>query len=236
MARQLEGLTAIVTGASKGIGREIVRKLLLQGMNVVAVARGELGLERLQEEMGAGKQLLAVACDIRDALEVERLFEVATDEFGRIEVLINNAGVGTFGSIEDTDLADVDDMVDTNLKAMYYCCKTAFTHMKKRGGGQLVNIAAVLGLEAIAQAAAFCMTKFGVIGLSESLRREGQSHGIRVSVVAPGLTQTDFGDRPATDKPDGLKPESVAEAVWGLLTQNEEVKGATSVLRHEERD
>lgn len=236
MARQLEGLTAIVTGASKGIGREIVRRLLEQGVNVVAVARSEMGLERLQAEMDAGKLLLGVACDIRDALEVERLFEVATDRYGRIAMLINNAGVGYFGPIEDMDAADAEEMFDTNLKAMFYCCKSAFAHMKKRGGGRIVNVAAVLGLEAIPDAAAFCATKSGVIGLSESLRREGQRHEIRVDVLAPGLTQTDFGQQPAIAKPDGLKPETVADAVVYLLGQGDEVKGTTLVLRHHEKD
>src|SRR6478752_4403945 len=115
MARQLAGQTAIVTGASRGIGRAIVRNLLELGINVVAVARNEYGLERLQEEMRVGKRLLAVACDIRDQLEVERLFEVASDRFGRIEIVVNNAGVGSFAPIEEYDEVMLDEILDTNL-------------------------------------------------------------------------------------------------------------------------
>lgn len=226
----------MVTGASKGIGREIVRVLLEEGVNVVAVARNEFGLEQLQEEMRVGKRLLAVACDIRDHLEVERLFEVATDRFGKIDIVVNNAGVGQFGPVEELEIPDLHEIIDTNLKAVMYTCQAAFVHMKRQGGGQIVNIAAVLGIEAIPQAAAYCASKWGVIGLSESLRQEGRPYGIRVSVVSPGLTQTDFADYPAHAKPDGLRPETVAEGVHYLLTQGQDVSTSHLVLRHEERE
>ncbi|MGZ4123341.1 MAG: SDR family oxidoreductase [Tumebacillaceae bacterium] len=235
MARRIAGQTAIVTGASKGIGREIVRVLLEHGINVVAVARNEFGLERLQDEMRVGKRLLAVACDIRDHLEVQRLFEVATDRFGSIDIVVNNAGVGAFGPVEELEIVELHEIIDTNLKAVLYMSQAAFVHMKRNGGGQIVNLSAVLGLEAIPQAAAFCASKWGVIGLSESLRQEGKPFGIRVSVVSPGLTQTDFGDVPATSKGNGLRPETVAEAVYYLLTQGEDAATSHLVLRHDER-
>ena len=233
MARHIGGQSAIVTGASKGIGREIVRILLENGVNVVAVARNEYGLEKLQEEMRVGKRLLAIACDIRDPLEVERLFEVATDHFERIDVLINNAGVGSFQAIEELELPMLHEIIDTNLLAVFYTCQTAFRHMKRRGGGQIVNIAGLHGLEGVPNAAAYCASKWGVVGLSESLRLEGQPHGIRVAVVSPGLVETDFAGYPATAKGRGLKPETVAEAVLCMLTLGEDAKMSSLVLRHD---
>jgi len=234
MVQRITNQTAIVTGASRGIGREIVRLLLENGVNVVAVARNEYGLERLQEEMRVGKRLLAVACDIRDPLEVERLFEVATDHFRRIDVVINNAGVGAFAPIDETDDATVLDLIDTNLTAVFYMCRAAFRHMKRMGGGQIVNVAAVLGMEAAAQASAFCASKWGVMGLTESLRLEGQPLGIRVSGVLPGLTQTDFAGVPAASKTRGLRPSTVADAVCYLLTQGADCRTSSLVLRHDE--
>jgi 3-oxoacyl-[acyl-carrier protein] reductase len=235
MATRMEGHTAIVTGASRGIGREIVRLLLENGLNVVAVAKGEYGLERLQEEMRAGKRLLAVACDIRDHLEVERLFEVATNRFGQIEIVVNNAGVGAFGPVEELAVADFEDMVDTNLKAVFYTCRAAFQHMKRHGGGQIVNVSAVLGMDALPNSAAFCASKWGVTGLTEALRQEGRTHGIRVSMVAPGMTRTGFADTPPHAKANGLHPETVAEAVHYLLAQGQEAAASSVVLRHDER-
>ena len=234
MARHIAGQTAIVTGASKGIGREIVRLLLENGVNVVAVARNEYGLEQLQEEMRVGKRLLAIACDIRDPLEVERLFEVATDHFDRIDMLINNAGVGAFEAIEEMELSVLHEIIDTNLLAVFYTCQTAFRHMKRRGGGQILNIAGLHGHEGAANAAAYSASKWGVVGLSESLRLEGRPHGIRVSVVSPGLVQTDFAGTPAVAKWRGLKPETVAETVCYMLTLGEDARMSNLVLRHDE--
>lgn len=231
MARRIAGQTAIITGAGQGIGREIVRTLLEAGAQVVAVARNEVGLERLQEEMQAGRRLLAVACDIRDPLEVERLFEVAADRYGRIEIVVNNAGVGLFAGIEETPVAAVDEMIDTNLKAVIFMCQVAFAHMKRNGGGQIVNVSAVLGQEALPHSAAFSASKWGVNGLSEALRQEGRRYGIRVAVVAPGETQTDFAGTPAYNKPHGLKPETVADSVRYLLMQESDVQTAHLVLR-----
>ncbi|MBL0387853.1 SDR family oxidoreductase [Tumebacillus sp. ITR2] len=231
MARQLAGQTAIVTGASRGIGRAIVRNLLELGINVVAVARNEYGLERLQEEMRVGKRLLAVACDIRDQLEVERLFEVASDRFGRIEIVVNNAGVGSFAPIEEYDEVMLDEILDTNLKAVFHMCRAAFVHMKRNGGGQVVNIAALLGMETEPFASAYCASKWGVMGLTEALHQEGRPHGIRVAVVAPGTTQTDFAGIPSQQKSQALRPETVAEGVSYLLQQGDDAKMSQLVLR-----
>jgi NAD(P)-dependent dehydrogenase (short-subunit alcohol dehydrogenase family) len=231
MARLLAGQTAIVTGASKGIGRAIVRHLLELGVNVVAVARNEYGLERLQEEMRVGKRLLAVACDIRDSLEVERLFEVATDRFGRLEIVVNNAGVGAFAPIEEIDELLLDEILDTNLKAVFHMCRAAFGHMKRHGGGQIVNIAALLGVESEAHASAYCASKWGVMGLSEALHLEGRPHGIRVATIAPGPVQTDFAGASAPYKQAALRPETVAEGVAYLLTQSDDIRMSQLVLR-----
>ncbi|PWK06646.1 SDR family oxidoreductase [Tumebacillus permanentifrigoris] len=231
MARLLAGQTAIVTGASKGIGRAIVRHLLEHGVNVVAVARNEYGLERLQEEMRVGKRLLAVACDIRDQLEVERLFEVATDRFGRLEIVVNNAGVGAFAPIEEIDAVMLDEILDTNLKAVFYMCRAAFGHMKRHGGGQIVNIAALLGLESEAHASAYCASKWGVMGLSEALHLEGRPFGIRVATVAPGPTQTEFAGSSSSTRHPALRPETVAEGVAYLLTQGDDIRMSQLVLR-----
>lgn len=235
MARHIVGQTAIVTGASKGIGREIVRMLLENGCNVVAVARNEVGLEQLQDEMRVGRRLLAVACDVRDQLEVERLFEVASDRFGDPDIVVNNAGVGFFASIEEMTPEDYHEMIDTNLNAVFYMCQAAFRHMKRMGRGQIINVSAVLGLEAEAQAAAYCASKWGVMGMSEALRQEGRPYGIRVSVVSPGLVQTDFGGYPAQSKTHGIRPETVAESVHYLLTQGMDARTSHLILRTDER-
>jgi NAD(P)-dependent dehydrogenase (short-subunit alcohol dehydrogenase family) len=216
----LNGKTAVVTGSTKGIGRAIAEALAREGMNVCISARHEDEVERAVSEMaGAGEGRVAgAACDVRDYEEVKALFEHAAAEFGGVDVLVNNAGVGLFGRVDEMSPEDFRAVIETNLFGVFYCCREAIPRMKERGGGYIVNISSLAGTNAHPQMAAYNASKFGLNGFSEALMQEVRHDRIRVSYVMPGSVNTYFGD----DEPDEsqswqLQPEDVARAVLDLL-------------------
>lgn len=220
----LNGKTAVVTGSTKGIGRAIAEALLREGVNVCVSARHEDEVERAVSEMadvGEGRVAGAV-CDVRDYEEVKALFEHAAAEFGGVDVLVNNAGVGLFGRVDEMSPEDFRAVIETNLFGVFYCCREAIPRMKERGGGYIINISSLAGTNAHPQMAAYNASKFGLNGFSEALMQEVRHDGIRVSYVMPGSVNTYFGD----DEPDEsqswqLQPEDIARVVIDLLNTHD---------------
>ena len=220
----LNGKTAVVTGSTKGIGRAIAEALLREGVNVCVSARHEDEVERAVGEMAdAGEGRVAGAvCDVRDYEEVKALFEHAAAEFGGVDVLVNNAGVGLFGRVDEMKPEDFRAVIETNLFGVFYCCREAIPRMKERGGGYIINISSLAGTNAHPQMAAYNASKFGLNGFSEALMQEVRHDGIRVSYVMPGSVNTYFGD----DEPDEsqswqLQPEDIARVVIDLLNTHD---------------
>jgi NAD(P)-dependent dehydrogenase (short-subunit alcohol dehydrogenase family) len=212
--------TAIVTGGTKGIGRAIAEALLQNGANVCICARKADELERTVSELsdvGEGNVTGAV-CDVRELDEVKALFEHAVEEFGGVDILINNAGIGIFGRLDETSPEDFRAVMETNVFGVFYCCHEAIPLMKKRGGGYIINISSLAGTNAHPKMTAYNASKFALNGFSEALMQEVRYDNIRVSYIMPGSVNTHFGnDEPDESKSWQLQPMDIADAVLDLL-------------------
>jgi NAD(P)-dependent dehydrogenase (short-subunit alcohol dehydrogenase family) len=217
------GKTAIVTGSTKGIGRAIAEALLGAGMNVCVSARNIEEIERTVRELEGvgGGGVTGAACDVRDYEEVRALFEHAVAEFGGVDVLVNNAGVGIYKPVEEISPEEFRAVLETNLFGVFYCTHEAIPLMKQRGGGYIVNISSLAGTNAHPRMAAYNASKFGLNGFSEALMQEVRHDGIKVSYVMPGSVNTEFGgDTVSEEKSWQLQPEDVARVVTDLLAHD----------------
>ena len=220
----LNGKTAVVTGSTKGIGRAIAEALLREGVNVCVSARHEDEVERAVSEMAdAGEGRVAGAvCDVRDYEEVKGLFEHAAAEFGGVDVLVNNAGVGLLGRVDEMSPEDFRAVLETNLFGVFYCCRAAIPEMKKRGGGYIVNISSLAGANPHPRMAAYNASKFALNGFSEALMQEVRHDRIKVSYVMPGSVNTEFGGGTVSEERAWqLQPEDIARVVVDLLSHDE---------------
>jgi 3-oxoacyl-[acyl-carrier protein] reductase len=217
----LNGKTAIVTGGTKGIGRAIAEALVREGASVCISARHEEEVERVVSELGdlGGEGTVTGAvCDVRDYEEVKALIEHTVAELGGLDILVNNAGIGLFGRVEELSPEDFRAVLETNLFGVFYCCREAIPQMKGRGGGYIINISSLAGVNAHPQMSAYNASKFGLNGFSEALMQEVRHDQIKVSYIMPGSVNTSFGDdEPSAEKSWQLQPEDIARVVVDLL-------------------
>jgi NADP-dependent 3-hydroxy acid dehydrogenase YdfG len=217
----LNGKSALVTGASKGIGRATALSLAREGADVVACATSGDLLEALKEEIELlGRRCLAQPCDVTQREECEHAARQAVTSFGRLDILVNSAGIGYSGAIVDSDPEDVELMLRVNVLGVYLMTRAVLPSMIQRGHGDIVNLGSVAGVKYSPNFAAYSATKFAVRAFSEALRNEVQSHNIRVTLVHPGMTDTAFYDSFADkgapipiDQGTLLKPEDIADAI-----------------------
>ena len=191
----LNGKVAIVTGASAGLGVDFSRELVKKGAHVYGLARTKSKMDDLQTELGA--LFHPVAVDVRDEDQVAAAIQQAVDEQGRIDVLVNNAGLGKFGPVDAMPLDQWDVQMDTNLRGVFLCTKAVLPAMKAQNvssgfGGHVVNIASVAGLVGNPNLTAYNATKFGLRGFSEALMKEVRNDGIKVTCIYPGSVATNF--------------------------------------------
>jgi 3-oxoacyl-[acyl-carrier protein] reductase len=220
----LQGQVALVTGSSRGIGRGIAEGLAEAGAHVVLAARGEQALEATQAAIaGRGGKASWVAGDLAREADVDALFARVAEEQGRLDVLVNNAGLGLFGPLADFASEDFDRLIAVNLKAVFLCCRQAMRLMAPRKRGYIINISSVVGIKGYPNQAVYTATKHGVMGITKSLAVEAQPHGIRVSVVLPGGVDTALiaAGRPDLDRSVLLQPQDIAQAVLYLLSLSE---------------
>jgi NAD(P)-dependent dehydrogenase (short-subunit alcohol dehydrogenase family) len=217
--RSLEGMSAIVTGATRGIGRAIVEALAAEDCNLVCVARTAAEVEKTVDELVAGgAPAIGVVADVAREYDVKKAVAKALDEFQRIDILVNNAGIGFYAPIVQTSLADWEKIVSVNLTGAFLFAREVMNHMTGRDGrGDIVNICSGAGRNGIANMGAYCASKFGLRGLTETLEVEGRPHDVRVSIVYPGSVDTGFGGGAVTDSGWKAQPEDVAEAVIAQL-------------------
>ena len=216
---RLQGKIALVTGASRGIGRASSLALAREGAHVVAVARTAADLASLVGEVEAlGEKALAVPTDVTKSAEVSACVARAIAAFGRIDILVNNAGMGGYRPFLEWSEDDYDRIMATNAKSSWLYCRDVIPHMLRQKGGQIVHVASVAGLGGYPSEAIYCMSKFAQVALSQALDREFFQENIKVSLVCPGGVETHFalgdGRTAGEDKLRGFStPEDVAEAV-----------------------
>lgn len=180
----LAGKIAVITGVSKGIGLAVANALLQKQCIVYGLGRSNADINHPDFHF--------IKTDVRHAEEVRNAITQITSEQPRIDILMNNAGLGYFGFLDDISDEQWHEMFETNVDGMFYCCKAVLPHMKKNQFGHIINIASTAALEGMPQVSAYCATKWAVKGLSESLFREVRDNRIKVSCVYPGSTKTDF--------------------------------------------
>jgi NAD(P)-dependent dehydrogenase (short-subunit alcohol dehydrogenase family) len=212
---------AIVTGGTRGIGLAIARALLADGASVIITGRDRAALDAAQRSLataGGSGRLVATVADVRERPAVENVVALASKEFGGLDTLINNAGVGVFADVEKMDDDDWNRIIDTNLTGVFLCTRAAIPVMRKSGGGWIINIASLAGKNYFPKGAAYCASKAGLVAFTESLMQEVRYDGIRVSVIMPGSVATEFGgSAPTTADAWKLTGDDVAEVVMDLL-------------------
>ena len=191
--------SAVVTGSSRGIGRAVAEELARAGFDVCvncSSERGLSGVQQLADQLAAehGVRAIAVAANVADAAEAEALVAAAHESFGRVDVLVNNAGITRDGLIARMKEEDFDAVIDVNLKGTFNCCKAAAQRMMKQRYGRIVNLSSVVGVAGNAGQANYAASKAGVIGLTKSLARELAARNITCNAVAPGFIETDMTD------------------------------------------
>lgn len=213
---RLEGRVAFVTGASRGIGAAVGRALADEGVAVGLASRSgdDLGLENA----------VGLACDVRDIAQVEAAVAATVERFGRLDICVANAGVGSYHTLVDTPLDHLEEMIDVNLKGTIYAARAAIPHLIASGTGDLVTVASEAGRRGLPGEAVYCASKFGQVGLTRALDHELREHGVRCTNVCPGGVATDFaleeGYGRTTDVLDGMMTaEEVAEVVLFCITR-----------------
>lgn len=190
-AYDLQGRVVLITGGSRGLGLILARIAVAEGAKVAICARDADELERARQELAeAGTEVITLVRDLTDAAEVHSLVEEVQRQLGAIDVLINNAGIITAGPLDNMDLREYQDSMDTHFWAPLHAMQAVLPAMRRRGEGRIVNIASVGGKVAVPHLAPYCASKFALVGLSESFRAELLQHGIKVTTVCPNLLRT----------------------------------------------
>lgn len=222
MAPVLGGKIAVVTGGSRGIGLAIAHRLLGEGASVLISGRdakvlAEAG-ERL-EQTGPGR-IETIVSDVRHYDQVEKMMARAAEKFGGpsggIDFLVNNAGIGIFRSVDKLSVEEWDAVIQTNLSGVFYCVRAVVPYMRKRGGGYIVNISSLAGINAFPGGAAYNASKFGLNGFSEAMMLDLRYEGIRTTYVMPGSVDTEFAHNP-TGQSWKVGVEDIAQSVVGLF-------------------
>jgi len=226
----LAGTSAIVTGASSGLGRAVAVRLAAEGANVALLGRSESDLEAVAEEVTSHSvRALVMPVDLADTYSMAGVVDHVARELGRLGVLVSAAATDAPGLAEDLTLADWERVVAVNLTAPFALTKAALPHLRSSGGGLVVNVSSVAGRRGWANASAYCATKFALTGLTQALAAEGRPDGIRVCVLYPGSMDTGWGtfesdrraargSRPPADPHDALDPATVADLIAWMAT------------------
>lgn len=214
----LERKTAFITGGGRGIGAAIARELAELGMTCVIAGRTDKLLRKTAEEIGKG--CIPMVCDVTDWRSVEAAAEQVEAKFGKLDALINNAGIGSFSAkLHELPTDEWDKVMNTNLRGVYYCIKAFTPLLMKASDAHIVNISSLAGKNALPKGAVYAASKWGLNGLSYSVAEELRGSGIRVSVVCPGSVDTELSPHAGKDHSKMLQPEDVAHAVASLLSQ-----------------
>ena len=218
----IEGETAVVTGASKGIGFAIAESLARNGANVFICARDKAELRRAVDDLSKFGRVEGEICDVRSEDQVRMLIDECERVFGGLDILVNNAGMGIFGkTVEEISLDEFRQTLETNLFGVFYACHYAIPMMRRRGGGYIINISSLAGQNPHPKMAAYNASKFGLNGFTEAMMQEVRQDNIKVSYICPGSVNTYFGgDSPSPEQAWQLQPADIAQVVLDLLNMD----------------
>ncbi len=217
---RLKGKVAIVTGSSSGIGKAIALRFACEGATVVVAARRFYKCEETVAQIrAAGGTALPVQTDIADESQVEQLFAETVRRFQRLDILVNNAGIFGGRRLAETGTEAFDEVMNTNVRGTFFCCRVGFAQMKKQGGGTIINMSSVAGVQAWSGTGTYSASKHAIMAMSKSLADEGRAYHIKVSAICPGgvadeLTDATAGERARSEKID---PFDIAETALYLV-------------------
>lgn len=210
------GKVAIVTGSTKGIGRAIAERMVNEGANVVVTSRTAEDVESVADHLG--ENAIGIACDVADPASCQELVDRAVDHFGRLDVLVNNAGLGIFKPISEMSVEEWRLQVDVNLGGVFYCSKAALPHLSATGDGYIINIGSLASRNTFASGTGYNASKFGLLGMTEAMMLDVRYDDVRVSIVMPGSVNTPFNDNEtAPERGWKLEADDCALAVMQLL-------------------
>jgi NAD(P)-dependent dehydrogenase (short-subunit alcohol dehydrogenase family) len=212
----LTGKVAIVTGSTKGIGLAIAERMINDGISVVVSSRTESDVASVVERLG--DHALGIVCDVADAKACQRLVDETVERFERLDVLVNNAGLGIFKPISEMTVEEWRLQIDVNLGGVFYCSKAALSHLIASGDGYIINIGSLAGRNTFANGTGYNASKFGLLGMSEAMMLDVRYDDVRVSIVMPGSVNTPFSDHAISPQRGWkLEADDCALAVMQLL-------------------
>jgi NADP-dependent 3-hydroxy acid dehydrogenase YdfG len=226
MANKLTGKVAVITGASAGIGQACARALAAEGARLVLTARREERLNTLADEARAmGTETVFISGDAREEDTARRTVEAALKNFGQLDILINNVGIGNYKNLVDTSAEDYDEMMDSNVRSTFLFTRHAVPVMLAQGSGTVLMISSMAGIYGFGGEAVYCATKFAQVGFAQALDKELRPHGIKVGVICPGGVKTEFAlgkgrTEEGVAQSAMLESEDVAAAVLLACTQS----------------
>ncbi|RFS26608.1 SDR family NAD(P)-dependent oxidoreductase [Chitinophaga silvatica] len=233
MSLHISGKVIVITGASSGLGKSAARLLAEQGAIIVLAARRAEKIESLAEELTKqGYKVIAITTDVTNYLEVKNLLDTTVKSFGRVDVLINNAGLMPSSPLDRLKIDEWNAMIDVNIKGVLYGIAAALPYMKEQKSGHIINVASVAGHKVSAGGAVYAATKFAVRAISEGLRMEVKPYNIRTTIISPGAVDTDLPN--TISEPDiaaamkklyekAIPAESFARVVAFAISQPAEV-------------
>jgi 3-oxoacyl-[acyl-carrier protein] reductase len=205
---KLKDKVAIITGGGRGIGRALAERFAAEGASVTIAARTEAEIKHVAGLIqGRGGAALPVACDVSNEAQVKNLIRQTLGQYGRIDILINNAGIGLMRPVWGTPQSGFERTLAINLVGAFLCIKHSWRPMRDSGGGSIINVSSLGGLHGYPLLAAYCASKWGLIGLTKACAEEGKPDGIRVNAIAPGKADTAFRAQIREDKSQMLQPE-----------------------------
>jgi len=234
MSQNIEGKVVVITGASSGLGEATARHLSEKGAKVAVAARRTERIESLADEINDnGGEALAVTTDVTEREQVDELVDKATDEFGRIDVMLNNAGLMPFAPLERRKIDEWEQMIDVNVKGVLYGIAAALPYMKEQESGHIINVSSVAGHKVMPNGTVYCATKHAVRAISEGLRQEVKPYNIRSTIISPGAVDSELPQSSSEEdmretvetlyEENAIPADSFARAVGYAISQPEEV-------------